>query len=457
MQNLLEQLWTILSQQLESNQFLSGGFVLMLIGAVAAVCRKVPGKIWDWITHRVFIEFEIPMKDNAFYWFNDWLADQPYSKDWARWLTVRTKKKKGLPHQHDDEDTDVSIILSPAPGTHWLFWRGFFIIVNRHRQENENGGSGGGNNAFSIPRETFNVSILSWRRSIVVELLQAACAFANPPEDDRVGIYIPRYGEWDDDFKRRPRPLESVILRGGVMDGLVADVRKFLEREEWYVERGIPYRRGYMLHGGPGNGKSSAVLAVCSELKLDICIVNLGTSAIGDDDLRKLFAEVPEGAAVLIEDIDCVFEQREQTKDNESKITFSGLLNAIDGVAASEGRVLFMTTNHIAKLDEALIRPGRCDVHLLIENADADQGRRLFLRFFPGQEAHAATFGDLVGQHNLCMAALQGHLLKHSTDPVTAVSHFTELLNESKEADQGPEGTTGELGVQTEVCVGPDA
>ena len=135
MQNLLEQLWTVLSQQLESNQFLSGGFVLMLLGAAAAICRNVPGRIWDWITHRAFIEFEIPMKDNAFYWFNDWLAEQPYSKNWARWLTVRTKKKKkGLPHQHDDEDTDVSIILSPAPGTHWLFWRGFFIIVHREPQ-----------------------------------------------------------------------------------------------------------------------------------------------------------------------------------------------------------------------------------------------------------------------------------------------------------------------------------
>ena len=322
------------------------------------------------------------------------------------------------------------------------------------RKENENGGSSSGNFAFSIPRETFNVSILSWRRSVVVELLQAACAFANPPEDNRVSIYIPRYGEWDDDFKRRPRPLESVILRDGVMDRLVKDVRTFLEREEWYIERGIPYRRGYMLHGGPGNGKSSAVMAVCSELKLDICIINLGTSSIGDDDLRKLFAEVPEDAAVLIEDIDCVFEQRESTKDNDSKVTFSGLLNAIDGVAASEGRVLFMTTNHIDRLDEALIRAGRCDVHLLIENADASQGRQLFLRFFPGEEKLASTFGDLVGQNNLCMAALQGHLLKHATDAVSAVSQFSEIVNESQAADKGPERTQGELGVQAEVCVG---
>jgi chaperone BCS1 len=459
MQALLDQLWLMLTQQLESNQFLSGGFVLMVVGAAAALCRKVPGRIWSWITHRVFIEFEIPMKDNAFYWFNDWLAEQPYSKNWARWLTVRTKKKKKGLEVHDDDDTDVNIILSPAPGNHWLFWRGYFIIVNRERQDNENGGSGNGGstNAFSIPRETFNVSILTWRRSAISELLLAAFAFANPPEDESISIYIPRYGDWDDDCKRRPRPLDSVILRAGLLEALVEDARHFLSREDWYVERGIPYRRGYMLYGPPGNGKSSTVAAIASALKLDICVLNLGTSTIGDDDLRKLFAEVPANAVVLIEDIDCVFTQREQTKDNESKVTFSGLLNAIDGVAASEGRLLFMTTNKLHDLDPALTRPGRCDVRLMIENADADQGRRLFLRFFAGEENLAATFGELVGQNDLCMAALQGHLLKHSADPVSAVSNFLELLNESQAADKESQRTQGDLGVQAEVCVGSDA
>jgi chaperone BCS1 len=458
MEQIYQQIVELLKEQLASNQFLSGGFILMLLGAVAALCRNMPGRIWSWIKHRAFIEFEIPMKDDAFIWFNDWLADQNYSRRWARWLTVRTVRKGrrviGDPCYYDDDDDDrpgeYSIVLSPAPGRHWMFWRGYFIVVDRDRKENENGGNGGGGglSSFAIPRETFNVSILTWRRKAMIELLEAARDFANPPEDNRISVFAARYGEWYCDMKRRPRALSSVVLRAGVMEELIADCKEFLGKEKWYVERGIPYRRGYMLHGPPGNGKSSAVMAIASELKLDIYVINLGTSSIGDDELRKLFGSIPTNTILLIEDIDCVFRKRKATKDNDSKVTFSGLLNAIDGVVASEGRLLFMTTNFIDVLDGALIRPGRCDVKVLFENADADQARRMFLRFFPDQEGLAQSFGDLVGQGNYCMAAVQGQLLRYSHDPALAVSHFSEIVNEPQAANEVTERASGELGVQ---------
>jgi chaperone BCS1 len=464
METLFNQITTLLQEQLASNQFLSGGFILMVLGAAAALCRNVPARIWNWITHRAFLEFEIPMKDDSFNWFNDWLAEQNYSKNWARWLTVRTVRKNhrlaGEPDYYDDDNDrgEYAIILSPAPGRHWMFWRGYFLIVDRDRKENENGGNSGGmTSAFSVPRETFNVSILTWRRKAMIELLEAARDFANPPEDTRISVYAPRYGEWMCDMKRRPRSTESVILRAGVMETLMGDAKTFLGREKWYVERGIPYRRGYMLYGPPGNGKSSAVMAVASELKLDIYVINLGTSSLGDDELRKLFSSIPTNTILLIEDIDCVFKKRKSTKDNDSKVTFSGLLNAIDGVVASEGRLLFMTTNFIDTLDEALIRPGRCDVKLLFQNADADQARRMFIRFFPEETRLAQSFGDLVGQGDYCMAAVQGQLLRYSHDPALAVSHFSEIVNEPQAANEVTERTTGELGVQATASDGPVA
>jgi chaperone BCS1 len=468
METLFNQITALLQEQLASNQFLSGGFILMVLGAAAALCRNVPARIWSWITHRAFLEFEIPMKDDSFNWFNDWLAAQSYSKNWARWLTVRTVRRTkrslgGLEYYDDDDDgrpagDRYDIILSPAPGRHWLFWKGYFIIVDRDRKENENGGNGGASSSvFSVPRETFNVSILTWHRKVMIDLLEAARDFANPPEDKRISVFVPRYGDWVCDMKRRPRSVESVVCRTGVMESLMEDAQTFLGRETWYTERGIPFRRGYMLHGPPGNGKSSAVAAVASALNLDIYVVNLGTSSLGDDELRSLFSRVPTNTIVLIEDIDCVFRKRSSTKDNDSKVTFSGLLNAIDGVAASEGRLLFMTTNHIDKLDAALIRPGRCDVKILFENADADQGRRMFLRFFPGEEALAESFGDLVGQGDYCMAAVQGQLLRYGHDPARAVSHFSEIVNEPQAANEVTERTTGELGVQATATDGPVA
>jgi len=67
-------------------------------------------------------------------------------------------------------------------------------------------------------------------------------------------------------------------------------------------------------------------------------------------------------------------------------VSFSGLLNALDGVASQQGRVTFMTTNHIENLDPALIRPGRCDVVVEIPHATPSQIRRMFRRFFPKAE-----------------------------------------------------------------------
>lgn len=445
MNQIIQQVTDLLKEQLASNQFLSGGFILMVLGTVAALCRNVPGRIWNWITHRAFLEFEIPMKDDAFNWFNDWLAAQNYSKNWARWLTVRTiRKNSGSPSNleyADDENPsrgEYEIILSPAPGRHWLFWRGYFVVVDRDRKENENGASGL-SSTFSVPRETFNISILTWRRKVMIELLEAARDFANPPEDNRISVFVPRYGDWCCDMKRRPRPAESVICRTGVLESLMEDCKTFLGREKWYVERGIPFRRGYMLHGPPGNGKSSAVAAIASALDLDIYVVNLGTASLGDDDLRNLFGKVPLNTIVLIEDIDCVFRKRKSTKDNDSKITFSGLLNAIDGIVASEGRLLFMTTNHIDTLDAALIRPGRCDVQVLFENADAEQGRRMFARFFPDPDYRllADEFGRLVGAGSYCMAAVQGHLLRYSNHPADCISNFSEIASAPQATEDG--------------------
>src|SRR5207247_3077660 len=114
---------------------------------------------------------------------------------------------------------------------------------------------------------------------------------------------------------------------------------------------------------------------------------------------------------------------------NSNKVTFSGLLNAIDGVAAGEGRILFPTTNHVERLDPALIRPGRIDRKIEIGLATRDQARRLFVRFFPqaGRE-FASGFALAIPDRRLSMSALQTHLIRHAASPESAAAHADELL-----------------------------
>ncbi len=144
---------------------------------------------------------------------------------------------------------------------------------------------------------------------------------------------------------------------------------------------------------------------------MDIAILNLGTGSLDDNELASLLADLPVNTILLIEDIDCVFRDRKGTEDKQNKITFSGLLNALDGVAAAEGRILFATTNHLERLDPALIRPGRIDRQVEIGFATTEQLRRMFVRFYDGVDALLAEeFIALVPDRRVPMSSLQNVL-----------------------------------------------
>lgn len=113
----------------------------------------------------------------------------------------------------------------------------------------------------------------------------------------------------------------------------------------------------------------------------------------------------------------------------QSSITFSGFLNALDGVASGEERIVFMTTNHLEKLDPALIRPGRVDLAQVIDDASPRQAQLLFTQFYGGShnvtgisdsevQALALRLHDMVAEEmhagkRVSMAALQGHFIRH--------------------------------------------
>jgi chaperone BCS1 len=193
---------------------------------------------------------------------------------------------------------------------------------------------------------------------------------------------------------RLPRPLSTVILEQEQKNSFIDDIKEYLHprTRRWYSNRGIPYRRGYLFHGPPGTGKTSLCFAAAGLLGLKLYLLNLNSTALDEDGLASLFASLPRRCIVLLEDIDVagitstrgktIVSTAEPTIDEiipsegdgeadatvaadtsaKGGVTLSGLLNVIDGVAASEGRILVMTTNHADKLDPALLRPGRVDM-----------------------------------------------------------------------------------------------
>jgi chaperone BCS1 len=242
-------------------------------------------------------------------------------------------------------------------------------------------------------------------------------------------------GGWEKAVTKKRRDLNTVVLDVHLKAELVSDAKKFINEPEYYADLGIPYRRGYLLYGPPGNGKTSFCQALAGELNLDICMLNLSDSSLDDNSLAGSLRDAPANAIILIEDIDAAFVGRDDAvgvggakgsssggggRRSSGGISFSGLLNAIDGAASQEGRILIMTTNHKEKLDPALIRPGRADFHREIRNATKDQAMSMFERFFAElegrQDVQAASvrFGArFPDSGDISMAMLQGFLQAH--------------------------------------------
>jgi len=117
-----------------------------------------------------------------------------------------------------------------------------------------------------------------------------------------------------------------------------------------------------LLYGPPGTGKTSFTQAIAGAKNLNLCYVNLSKKDLNDESFNRMLQDAPTKSILLLEDIDALFEQREGGELYSRDLSFSGFLNALDGVRSQEGQILFMTTNHIEKLDPALLRPGRTDV-----------------------------------------------------------------------------------------------
>jgi chaperone BCS1 len=265
--------------------------------------------------------------------------------------------------------------MSPAPGKHYFFYRGRLAWVNRHRKELDNADS----KSFY---ENISIRIFSRNPKYQTDFLESARDKFYEGAEDSIEIFSSRWGYWMPPKRQSSRKLASVILDDNIAENLYKDINNFISNKDLYLQRGIPHRRGYLFHGVPGSGKSSLIRALATELNKPIAIMPLSDPEVTDAILINLISALPKGSFVLMEDIDCLFGNRDD-KESKIKITYSGLLNAIDGIASPEGIIFIMTTNHRDKLDKALIRPGRIDREIEFKSATENQIIKLFYKFFP--------------------------------------------------------------------------
>lgn len=435
----------------------------------------------DWAIHRLWVTVRLQEKDADL--VMAWLRERPEVNDTAQlWLYSKRGEGKSTRYEYEPEISVTSRLRCSQNGRKQWIW------VTRDGRDAE------GNKA--------TVSFLGRDKALLESILEEGKEIQRRKREKFLTVVqVYDYGKdhglnWlhpqDKDRKQPGRSISSVVLprqspqsKMDQAEALLEDAREFLASEAWYTERGIPYRRGYLLHGVPGGGKSSLIMAVASELRLPIYVMSFSSERMNDEVLSSLlqYGMHDPPTILLLEDVDLLHsavlnrhkavsadegspgdsdqdseKPGKPRKGRRGRLTLSCLLNALDGPTATTGRLLFMTTNDRDALDPALLRSGRIDYELEFKPAVPEQIQRLFLRFYSDfscpqgsnndaklKEGGTADLAERFAQsleesgRNFTTADVQRHLMKRKKSPERAVSEVQELINAFREEARSQE------------------
>lgn len=248
----------------------------------------------------------------------------------------------------------------------------------------------------------------------------------------KVTVYCNDDGYWEKIHDRRKRNLATVYLPKVDKDSIVSDIEWFLKPETMarYEELGRTHKRVYLFEGIPGSGKTSFIMALASKFDYDIATISF-TEKVTDGVLTRLLKNLPDRTFLVMEDVDVLFSDRKKNDEHKNSVTFSGILNNLDGITTRDGFICFMTTNYKDRLDHALLRPGRVDKQLRFEPATREQIHDIFQRYM-GAEFTEELFKQFYGEFSglgisVSMSLIQEFLFKYMDNPLSALEHIDEI------------------------------
>lgn len=472
------------------------GTISGLLGVLQTTAVKLYWYITRWFTASVSINARDKLNREVL----NWLGANVLERQGTRILTARSEQietdafyYRRSPPSIDRSDFTMDkrkpIQYLPTFGTTW-FVHNYNLFIVRRVSASSSGMSFVDNvpdEFAAAPEGTEPLVVMCLGRSAepIKQFLEACREFADKAREQYVTVRASKsqYGDesWETTILRPIRPLETIHFDEDAKKELVDDIANYLDpvTRRFYTQRGIPYRRGYLLHGPAGTGKTSLSLGLAGFFGLELYLLHV-PSVQGDADLERLFTTLPPRCFILLEDIDVVGikrrpEDHERGEDEDgrglddddesadrsprygrSAVTLSGLLNVLDGVASQEGRIVLMTSNFADKLDRALVRPGRIDRMIFLGHISPRSAELMFLRMYErdpsapdqaqaqaqAQEARqddgggdalqglALRFGGRIQDGTFTPAQLQGYLLNHRNSPRTAADQVDAWARE---------------------------
>ena len=401
-----------LIQSFLGDEFLSKAFVLSIITGSLVYIRNIPKQIWQRIHRLIFFSIRIEQTDDLFDYTERWIRDNYFSKYRNVIANINYTNRANEKYRENEvtrtvENKNEKENLSYRHNEDILFIRrnGCIIKIDKGRDRLEHAQSF---SALFFDSYYFSTFLFKKRLlKLIDEIIEYNQQFKIA--SDKLVVYDhDGYSGWNRISDMIPKQIKNIILDEEIKTNLIKDIENFTNNRDWYIERSIPYKRGYLFYGSAGNGKTSLSLALSNYLNRKIYTISL-SGINSDGDLKNLFNRMDGNSVLLLEDIDSVFNGR-KTKDN---ITFSTLLNCLDGVYYKDGIITIMTTNHIEKLDSALIRDGRVDMQIEFKNPNEELVRN-YVNMFYGISLNGEKYNK-----NYPMAKIQNYCLNSSEKEIS--------------------------------------
>ena len=399
---MFDTIWNFVVEQLQHNQFFSGAALAGAFTGVLYKLRDIPLKIYNRIHRWFFFSLEIDADVYA-------VPVRPYSAV-NEWITTN--------HADKIRSTEISNYGSEGSAQlndYFYFWYGGrYIKLWSSKKERES--LSGDVSPF------FRKHIISgWlAKKQILKLIDEIVETADEEYRKKVAtkrnikVWIAR-STFDSTWGNNGDELTNKTFDELFFDQkeeLLADLKSYEENASIYNRLRIPRKRGYLLHGVPGNGKSSIAYAIAEKLNYDIYILSLNC---GEDLFLNRVSRISPNSVIAIEDIDTFYNGREGVGKNE--ISFSVFLNALSGIAAKEGIITVITTNNMEAIDPALLRSGRCDKVIELKNPSVDITRE-YLEFVYEQPIELNEMPDI------CFAELQNLVLQNIHEPNNLINEL---------------------------------
>lgn len=343
-------------ENLIDNQFATGGLFILILTTSLYVGKHIILKLYQAIKKLLVYELTIQGNNRSLSMVGSYIVNQ-CSSFRSEALEVQYKYDASR-----DESDPIDLSYRPWQTKKLLRYKSKYILINHEKSERQN-----------QDIEYLIVYTFIWNKKLIYDLCEDARKHKLNFSKDH--ILVMRWDITQKDWRESPqilkRPINSIYLDNNNQINILNNILHFYSKEQrdFYNTHGIPYKKNILLHGPPGNGKTSLIKSIASELNKNIYLIDLSHKDITDNDLS--LAITSANGIIILEDIDCLTPTNRD--DTSKNITFSGLLNALDGVVSADGVITFITTNYKEKLDDALIRAGRIDLIYEIGNPNIEQ------------------------------------------------------------------------------------